>query len=187
MHKLQSLVRFSRIFIGTVAFVAVSVSMFTVSETHKDLATVPFGYAFKDRRFNGLVYALHPSGWPSRIQTVVDGKLHGWEIQWYASGIRLVERRYRQGFEHGEQKTWHPDGSPMSWSRYENGIRVGESWGWHADGSTSAFSMHQNGVEIAVKSFSHRQKPFNNYIWADGQRVGLRGDRKCDRRIFVQR
>ncbi len=144
----------------------------------KDLTVVPMGFQFNQKPLTGAVY-IWEAGRLSSLILVWNGLRHGPDIQWYANGQRFVERHYRHGMEWGIHKAWYEDGSVRSLKSFEGGQAHGEFFEWHSNGQPSQFIVYDHGKEIAAKSWSAGGKPFYNYVWRNGSRIGLEGDRFC--------
>jgi antitoxin component YwqK of YwqJK toxin-antitoxin module len=144
-----------------------------------DLKLSPGGFTYKDSPFTGIVYEATSAMTLKSIAFLWKGLLHGPEIHWHAGGQRWIQRQYSMGKEHGVQKSWFPTGKVMSIKQYDQGIRNGDFIDWHPNGQLEQFIRYNNGIEVAAKSWTSKGKPFYNYTWRNGERIGLQGDRYC--------
>lgn len=144
----------------------------------KSLSVVPNGFHFLQEPFSGAVYSWQGNHLSSLV-FVVNGLRHGPDLQWYANGQRFIERHYEFGNESGLHKAWYEDGQVRSLKSFKNGLAHGEFFEWHSNGQPSQLIVYENGKEVAAKSWTAGGKPFYNYVWYNGSRIGLEGDRFC--------
>lgn len=143
----------------------------------------PFGYQrhFEGKPFTGVSYSLHTNGKLRRIMMFWQGRKVATERIWYDNGQLMVERPYREGKAHGSWKQWYDNGAVKSFKNYRHGVIDGEVWAWHANGQLSDFNLYDNGREIAHKSWIADGKPFYNYVYQDGHKIGIKGGDYCKR------
>jgi antitoxin component YwqK of YwqJK toxin-antitoxin module len=82
---------------------------------------------------------------------------------------------------------WYQDGSAKSLKTYVNGQIDGESWAWHGNGQLSDFNLFKLGEEISHKSWVFDGTPFYNYVYQNGEKVGMKGGEYCKRSEVQQR
>jgi len=150
-----------------------------ISRSSSDLKLSPGGFTYKNGPFTGIVYETTSWIKVKSISFLWKGLLHGPEIHWHKDGQRWIERQYYKGKEHGIQKSWYPNGKVMSIKQFDHGIAEGDFFDWHPNGQLEQFIRYNNGIEVAAKSWTSKGKPFYNYTWRNGERIGLQGDRFC--------
>jgi hypothetical protein len=166
--------------------IAFSAGVRAVGLYSPDLQVIPFGYQYQHRPLTGIVYEFYRGHGLAKITVLFRGKRHGPEIHWYDNGQRWIERHYRDGLETGIHRAWYPDGSVKFLKSFSNeGVPHGEFYAWHSNGRLAEYTRFVNGQEIATKSWTGGGKPFYNYIWRNGKRVGLQGDTYCEPRKVV--
>jgi len=149
-----------------------------VNLNSKKLSVIPYGFQYDQEPFTGIVYSWEGDHLASLV-FVLNGLRHGPDIQWYANGQRFIERHYDFGVESGQHKAWYENGNVRSLKSFENGMAHGEFFEWHSNGQASQFIVYDHGKEVAAKSWTAGGKPFYNYVWLNGSRIGLEGDRFC--------
>lgn len=171
-------------FLGLVllALVSGALSLFIVREGHPDLTAVGLSRHWKGEPFTGLIVDFHPNHRPALLATYWRGEHHGLEIMWYANGVREWERSYRHGVYHGTLQGWYENGRIKSWRSYVKGHAEGEQWGWNADGQVVEYNLFRNDQEIAHKTWTFDGKPFHNYVYQNGEKVGIMGEPFCKRK-----
>jgi hypothetical protein len=142
------------------------------------LSVVPFGFHYDQKPFYGVVYSVYEGSLSSLI-FVWEGLRHGPDLQWYDNAQLFVERHYQHGLESGTHKAWYKDGRVKSLKSFRNGKAHGESFEWYTNGHPSQFILYDQGREVAAKTWTSGGKPFYNYVWNEGKRIGLEGDRFC--------
>jgi antitoxin component YwqK of YwqJK toxin-antitoxin module len=164
---------------GLIALLAWTENVQVISLSSKDLKIVPKGFLYEDQVFSGVIYDFHSTGMLSALTFVVRSQKHGPEIQWYSSGQKFIQRQFYFGEQAGVHYSWYENGSVQSIKRFSNGLPDGDFFDWHPNGQVSQFIRYQQGQEISAKSWSSRGKPFYNYVWSEGSRLGLEGDSFC--------
>ena len=149
-----------------------------IAADSQELALAHLGFRYNQEPFTGAVYSFANKKLLALV-FVWKGLRHGPDIQWYENGKRFVERHYRYGIEFGVHKSWHEDGSAKSLRSFEAGAPHGEYFEWHKNGHPSQLIVFNHGKEVVAKSWTSGGKPFYNYVWRDGSRIGLEGDRFC--------
>ncbi len=144
-----------------------------------DLRRIPLGYEYKSKPLTGLVYEFYPGKKLAKLGFLYKGKRQGPEIYWYNNGQRWVERHYQAGLDEGIHKVWYADGKVKSLKHFIKGVPHGEFYEWHDNGNIAQFIEYDHGKEIVAKSWTGGGKPFYNYVWRDGTRIGLEGDTYC--------
>lgn len=155
---------------------------FCVPQSSPELQVTPEGYTYRGKPFGGIIYILRDNFWPTKIALFYQGKRHGAEIHWYPNGQRWIERQYEEGREKGTHMAWYPDGSVKYIKHFHQGKPHGDFMDWHSNGTLSQFVRYEHGREIAAKSWTAGGKPFYNYTWRNGERVGIEGDSFCSPR-----
>ena len=153
-----------------------------ISLSSKDLKRVPKGFLFKDQVFTGLIYDFHSNRKLSDLAFVLRSKKHGYELQWYDSGQRFIERHFWLGDQSGTHYAWFENGNVRSIKKFKDGVADGDFFDWHPNGQLAQFIHYERGIEISAKSWTARGKPFYNYVWFEGSRLGFEGDTFCSPR-----
>lgn len=157
-------------------------SYFVVREGHSELKTKGLNLLWKGRPFTGLVLGFHANLRPSLLATYVGGQHHGWEFRWHSNGHKSLEKNYRQGLYEGVSQTWHENGRIKTWRNYSEGLADGEQWAWGPDGQVLEYNFYRDDQEIAHKTWTFDGKPYHNYVYQNGEKVGLEGEPFCKRR-----
>jgi antitoxin component YwqK of YwqJK toxin-antitoxin module len=163
------------------ATLAFCFSPFLVDRSTASFVPVAYEYHYKGRPFTGVAYSLFPSYRPQQIIFVWQGKRVGTEFIWYDNGSLMASRPYKNGLPHGPWKQWYEDGKVKSLKNYVEGVVDGESWAWHANGQIAEFNLHDREQEITHKSWVADGVPFYNYVYQDGEKVGMKGGEFCKR------
>jgi antitoxin component YwqK of YwqJK toxin-antitoxin module len=157
-------------------------SFFIVKDGNPDLTEVGLERHWKGQPFTGLLIGAHRNFQPAVFATYWRGKHHGAEILWYPNGVREWERYYKHGVYHGSSQSWYENGRVKSWRSYVDGHAEGEQWSWNMDGQVVEYNLFRNDKEIAHKTWTFDGKPFHNYVYQDGEKVGIMGEPFCKRK-----
>lgn len=180
MHRLQLRKHAGKIFLAFLGGAGFCyLASFAVPQASPELEVTPLGYRYRGRPFTGLTYVLYPSRLPAKLAFFRSGKRQGPEIHWYRNGQRWMERHYDEGLEVGTHKVWYPDGAVKSLKQFSQGMPHGDFLDWHSNGVPALFIHYEKGTEVTAKSWTAGGKPFYNYLWREGRRVGLEGDAFC--------
>lgn len=178
MHRM-SVIRIFLTLSGTF-FVLVLYSNRFIREINDSQFTIlPEEMQYQKQAFTGAAYELHPNKQLSRLIFYWKGKRVGSERQWYPTGDLWVEKQYRNGLLQGESRQWYDSGRVKSLGHYDQGQPHGEFWGWHPNGNVSDYNLYDHGREITHKSWISDGKPFYNYVYQDGKKVGVKGGQFC--------
>lgn len=158
---------------------AVSLFLRPISFLDPALEARGIEYVYRGSTFTGFLFERFPSGALHRLTYVWQGKRIYKEIHWYANGQRWAERDYRRGIPHGEFKQWYENGRPKSIAYYKDGLAEGEMWVWDKHGGVNEFRLSKAGEEVAYKAFTFDQKTYYNYVYRDGERVGVQAGEFC--------
>lgn len=151
-----------------------------IEKSDKNLKHSSVHYTYKDKTFHGIMYSTHDQWWRlKQIVFFVNGKKQGIQYEWFENGQLARTIEYKNGLQHGNQKSWYASGKEESISIFKNGIIEGESWAWHPNGKIRHFVLYENGQEIAFKSWTGVGKPFYNYVYHGGKKVGFEGGSFC--------
>ena len=157
-------------------------SPFVVRDGRPGLSQVGLAKHWKGQPLTGLLVSFHTPLHPALFATYWRGQLHGPEITWYRGGGREWERWYKFGLYHGVSQSWYENGRIKSWRHYVEGRADGEQWAWGVDGQVVEYNLYHEDQEIAHKTWTFDGKPFHNYVFQDGEKVGLMGEPFCKRR-----
>jgi antitoxin component YwqK of YwqJK toxin-antitoxin module len=157
-------------------------SCFVVREGNPELSAVGLERHWKGRPWTGVIIDFHKNGWPALFATYLHGQQHGWSITWYPDGQREREQGFRHGLYHGVSQSWHPTGRIKTWRSYVNGLADGEQWAWGPDGQVQEYNLYQLDQELAHKTWTFDGKPFHNYVYQNGEKVGIMGEPFCKRK-----
>ena len=129
--------------------------------------------------YTGFVFEFGPKWSLKSWVPYVMGKKWGREIHWHPSGQRWLEREYVKGVPQGQFKGWHANGKAQMLMHYVNGNIDGERWTWHANGQVAEYALFKDGKEIAAKAWIADGKPFYNYVYQKGVKVGIKEGEFC--------
>jgi hypothetical protein len=150
-----------------------------VPASSRDLRVRGVTTFYRSRPLTGVVYAFHGAMRPAMISAFVDGKAHGTEIFWHPNGRREMERRFARGVPHGVHQSWYETGRIKTYRRYVHGLADGEQWAWYEDGQVAEYNRYDRGREITHKTWTFDGKPFHNYVYRDGEKIGIQGEDFC--------
>lgn len=108
-----------------------------------------------------------------------DGKKAGIELHWYSNGQLWTERRYSNGLEDGVTRAWFPSGHVKYLKHFSRGLAHGEFWAWYDNGQVALYALYDHDREVTYKAWTWNGTPFYNYVWKNGEKVGLQGDDFC--------
>lgn len=138
-----------------------------------------FRVVFEGRPFTGMIVERYPDGSLSRWALALNGRRYYKELQWYPDGLRQSELPFVAGVPHGAAKTWHRTGEPQSLKSYVDGMEHGEAWSWNPRGDLIEYRVTDHGREVAYKAFTFDRKVYYNYVYRDGERVGVQAGQFC--------
>ncbi|WP_141731018.1 toxin-antitoxin system YwqK family antitoxin [Oligoflexus tunisiensis] len=157
-------------------------SCFVVREGHPDLTAVGLERHWQGKPWTGVVIGFHDNLQPALLATYRHGQQHGWLITWYPNGQREREQGFRQGLYHGVSQSWHETGRIRTWRFYVNGLADGEQWAWGPEGQVLEYNLYRLDQELAHKTWTFDGKPFHNYVYQNGEKVGIMGEPFCKRK-----
>jgi len=170
--------------IGLAMFVVIVLtltSQFVVRDGHPALHRQGPRLLWKEEPFTGLIFRLHPNYRPEFLATYYSGARHGWEISWFVDGTKSRQRAYQGGLYHGVSQTWHANGRISTWRTYDHGLADGEQWAWGRDGQVLEYNRYQKDQELVHRTWTFDGKPFHNYVFQNGDKVGVQGEQFCKR------
>ena len=142
--------------------------------THIDLTT------YKGRPFTGFAYEAWHGLWRlHKIMYFIGGHKTGIERHWYGNGSLWAEREYSEGLPHGEWRQWFESGKVKALAHYIKGQPDGEFWSWYENGQLAEYNVFKEGQDVTQKTFIKDGAVYNNYVYHDGQRVGVIGGDFC--------
>ena len=97
----------------------------------------------------------------------------------YDSGNLWIEREYSKGLPHGEWRQWFESGKVKSLGQFTNGESDGEFWSWYDNGQLAEYNVIKAGQDITQKTFIKDGAIYNNYVYHNGNRVGVVGGEFC--------
>lgn len=162
-------------------------SPFVVDRSNPSFVPVGYEYHYKGSPFSGIAYSLFPSHQPQHVLMIWKGKRVGVELVWYDNGALMASRPYKNGLPHGPWKQWYENGKVKSLKNYVNGVVDGETWAWHSNGQIAEFNLYDQDTEIAHKSWISDGIPFYNYVYQDGEKVGMKGGEFCKRLEVIKK
>jgi hypothetical protein len=157
-------------------------SIFVVKDGHPDLKTVGLERHWQGRPFTGVIVGWHGTFRPSLLACYFKGQHHGPEIFWFANGLREREVHYRHGLYEGVSQSWYDNGRIKTWRFYRAGLADGEQWTWGPEGQVLEYNLYRSDQEITHKTWTFDGKPFHNYVYQAGEKVGILGEPFCKRR-----
>lgn len=157
-------------------------SQYVVGAKHPDLRASGSLLTLQDEPFTGVLVGFHRPWRPALIASYRDGKRHGREFSWHENGVLASDRSYRAGVYNGRSETWYPNGRIKTYREYNEGLAEGEQWSWGEDGQVLEFNLYKNDLEIAHKTWTFDGKPYHNYVYQNGEKVGILGEPFCKRR-----
>ncbi|HYX33873.1 MAG TPA: hypothetical protein VE954_12225 [Oligoflexus sp.] len=157
-------------------------SCFVVRDGHPDLTSVNLQRQWKGQPWTGLVVSFHDNFRPALLSTYLQGQRHGVELSWYHNGHREREQHYRHGRYHGLAQTWYENSRIKTWRSYHEGLAHGEQWTWGPEGQVLEYNLYQMDQEITHKTWTFDGKPFHNYVYQNGEKVGIMGEPFCKRK-----
>jgi hypothetical protein len=164
--------------IGGLAASTASSSFILLSDP--ELKPVAYEYHYRQKLFSGVGYERHGNGKLGRLAFFWSGKKVWREYQWYASGGIWSESGYDfNGRRQGDWRMWHPDGKPKSLTHYVDDQRQGEQWAWHPNGTLIEYNVHRDDATVTHKSWIFDGTPHYNYVYQQGEVVGVKGGDFC--------
>lgn len=152
---------------------------FLVKESDPKLHTLIDKTQYNGRAYTGLAYELWGSWRPYKLMFFFNGRKFGIERHWYRNGNLWFEREYARGLPHGEWRQWFADGKIKSLVHYKEGQAEGEIWAWYENGQLAEYSVVHDGQDVTHKSWIPDGTLFANYVYQDGERVGIQGGDFC--------
>jgi antitoxin component YwqK of YwqJK toxin-antitoxin module len=150
-----------------------------VSFNDPSLSTVGTELILNGKKFTGIAYELYRDKNIYRLAPVYSGQRFYKEVHWHPNGTRWVERDFKHGLPHGKFRIWYPNGKIQSITNFVNGLAHGESWSWHQNGRVTEYRLSNHGNEVAYKAFTFDGKTFYNYIYQNGERIGVQAGEFC--------
>lgn len=158
------------------------ISRFVVREGNPDLTSAGVEHLWQGLPWTGAVIGFHQNYRPKVLATYLRGQQHGPSFFWYANGRRESEQYYRHGRYHGVAQSWYESGRIKTWRTYADGLAEGEQWAWGEDGQVVEYNLFQQDQEITHKTWTFDGKPFHNYVYQNGEKVGIMGEPFCKRK-----
>jgi len=151
-----------------------------VHESDPDLRTHIDTTTYKGRPYTGFAYET----WIGRrrlhkLMYFIGGHKTGTERHWYDSGNLWIEREYSKGLPHGEWRQWFESGKVKALGYYTNGQSDGEFWSWYDNGQLAEYNVIKAGQDVTQKTFIKDGAIYNNYVYHNGERVGVVGGEFC--------
>lgn len=141
---------------------------------------IPWDTTVDKKPFSGITYKFHANSWHLyKIQFFWEGRQEMTEHRWFANSIKWQELEFKNGLRHGVHKGWYNTGKVQFYKTYVDDKVHGEFWGWHPNGEVSDYHVFHHGEQIVYKSFIGDGKPYFNYVYRNGKRVGLQGGDYC--------
>lgn len=165
-----------------VAALALAAGAFSARFDDPAFALVHGDTRWRGRPFTGVAYEPHRWNQLYRLAFFLGGRQVLKELHWYPSGARWIENDFAGGLPHGLFRMWFEDGKAQALARYDRGERHGESWGWHRSGRVTHYARYERGRELAFKTWTFDGKPYFNYVYQDGRKVGVQGGDFCKTR-----
>ena len=185
MHRLSIAVMWKHLgkilLLGAVLLTCAGLAIRKIDADDPSLKLVGYDLEYRNEPATGIVYSLFLNWHPKQLYFLWQGKRVGKEFIWYDNGNLMAVYSYGDGLPDGDWKMWHEDGSVKSLKRYDKGVIDGESWGWHANGQISDYNLYSKGEEITHKSWVFDGKPYYNYVYQNGKKIGLIGGEFCKR------
>lgn len=129
--------------------------------------------------FSGVLFDLYPNYRPRIVGFYWAGLREGTFYDWYEDGTLWKSQPYDHGQQHGVVKIWYPDGRVKYRAQFDHDLPDGEIWGWHPNGQVSDYNLFRQGKEVTHKSWISDGKPYYNYVYQDGKKLGVRGGDFC--------
>lgn len=181
----MQLIKRYRLILFSVGFVllgAIAVPQIIVDEADQNFRKVAGTLQRFHFPFTGIVYSTYSDASLRRFATYWMGNKFGEELYWHPNGNRWIERHYSNGVPDGFQYSWYPNSAPNYRKEYDHGTPVGELWSWFETGNIASYVRYENGKSVTYKTWTFDGKPYYNYVWQDGQRVGIVGGDFCKKR-----
>lgn len=141
---------------------------------------IPWKTTINGKPFSGVTYKFHEQSWNIyKIQFFWQGRQELTEYRWFSDGVKWQEMSFVRGLREGPTKNWYPTGKVQTFKNYSGDKLNGEVWGWHPNGEVSDYHVFQMGEQIVYKSFISDGKPYFNYVYRNGERVGMQGGDYC--------
>lgn len=156
-------------------------SLFLVDAGHPALTKAGTETRFKAQPFTGLLYRFHSNYRLALLTTYWNGEPHGWDLSWFANGQRASRRHFQRGVYDGLTESWYESGRIKSHRRYLQGLADGEQWVWGPEGQVIEYNVYDRDREITHKTWTFDGRPFHNYVYQEGEKVGLMGEGFCKR------
>lgn len=150
-----------------------------VSSRARGLKDIGLEIQYAGRPFSGVLYGFYKNRRPKQLTFVWRGRRIGTEYSWHSNGQIAFVAPYREGRRHGVWKQWYADGGVRAYRTYVDGAIDGEYWTWHGNGVVSDYRVFDKGKLLVFKSFISDGKPYYNYVYHQGKRVGLQGGDFC--------
>ena len=115
------------------------------------LQTKKDGKYFQGRLFTGMAIARAESGRLTSEITFKRGKKHGWEKQWYATGVKWLEGSYINGEKNGISTSYYSNGQKAHLANYLNGKVSGKKTGWYRGGQKRYEKVYKSGAILTWK------------------------------------
>lgn len=141
---------------------------------------IPWETTYNNKPFTGITYKFHPDSWDIyKLQFFWRGKQELTEHRWFKNGVKWQEFEFKNGLRDGVYKSWYKTGKVQTYKTYVKDQVHGEIWGWHPNGEVSDYHVFAHGEQIVYKSFISDGKPYFNYVYRNGKRVGMQGGDYC--------
>lgn len=159
-----------------VGFVA---STFMVRATNNGLSISGYQTLYQGQPFSGVLFDFYENHQVRLVTFFWKGLREGIAYDWYDNGVMLRSQAYLHGQQHGITRMWYPNGQSKYWGQFDHDLPDGEIWGWHPNGRVSDYNLFRQGKEITHKSWISDGKPYYNYVYQDGKKLGIRGGEFC--------
>lgn len=102
------------------------------------------------------------------------GKLHGYTIKWYISGLKQNKYDWKNGKKDGVHSTWYEQPyRPHAIKTFKDGKLDGISATWAEDGRRLSYNVYENNQLTKRTRFDSKGKPILEEIWSDGKLISI--------------
>jgi len=109
----------------------------------------------------------------SEIQ-LLNGKKHGWHVNWYENYLLKNKQFYMYGCKVGKVEGYHVNGKKEYIHRYINGKKHGKNVGFHNNGKILYVINYSNGLKHGFSTFWYKNgKKEYKLKYKNGKRHGL--------------
>ena len=136
---------------------------------------------FNESLFSGCKYRLYPNGDTASLCKYQDGKMHGWQLQWYDQSHLKEKRYFVNGWQQGVQQGWYANGRPRFEYHFKDDVYEGNVKEWSTEGLLFKDFNYAGGQESGKQLLLNNDGSIKaNYEVRNGKIYGNIGSKNCE-------